>query len=1070
MTGKLKRDFIKRSLSIFLAFVMVFSIVLQSGITSHAEELSSNVITKAFVTDLEGNPITAPMDAWKAFRVNAEYALPNNQVKEGDTTTLTLPVGFAPYAPFNFDIKDASNNIIANGKLVDESPMKVVLTYTKYAEEHSGVKGSFYFNIQINSGTQTQTGVIPVTLTAKGDGTVIQAGTVTYNPHQVTGVQLIKGGWMDSGNKTIGHYKIAINQANKEMVNAKVTDTLLNPGVEYIENSFQILEGKWVSNATGTDILFTEQSDITAQYKDKLKVEGNKFTLDIGNRPAGKGMMIRYKVKISYEPVVGEIFKNKVELIDGDKTFSYSASYKITDASGGGEGYVYKIKVNKTGKNGIPLSGVEFDVIRVRNNQKVGTITTGADGTGEIGNLVLDKYKLVETKTPSGYLPLTEPVFVEESDFTGNDKIALKNIVNQPNEKISVSVTKKWIGPAKDSVIVELRKVGSNDVLQEYELKASDNWKHTFTGLDKYEDDGTLIKYEVVEKNVPEGYTSEVTGTMENGFTITNTNVEKVEVSVTKKWVGPAKDSIIVELKKVGSNDVLQEYELKASDNWKHTFTNLPKYEDDGTEIKYEVVEKSVGAGYISSIEGTMENGFTITNTNVEKVEVSVTKKWVGPAKDSVIVELRKVGSNDVLQEYELKASDNWKHTFTNLPKYEDDGTEIKYEVVEKSVGAGYISSIEGTMEDGFTITNTNVEKVNIPVEKRWVGDVGNSVLVELRKVGSNDVIQEHELKASENWKHTFEGLDKYEADGTEIEYEVVEKNVPAGYEVSYEKTQNGTIIIKNTKIKTEVKVTKEWVVDEDEHPTIKLQLLKNGQAEGEPVELSNGNTTYTWTNLDKADAQGNDYVYTVKEVGEVGNHIKLGDSWYKVIYGGNQQTGLTVTNKKLTPWTPIVPPTRNLKVTKEWLGTNGNQIAAPLDKIEVELYRDGKATGQKLELNKENNWTGEFKNLKVYESIEDSKTYEYTVKEVGEKNNSVKFDDKIFKVSYLGNMKDGIKVVNTESPALPPSTPSEKPKKPKLAKTGIATSTSIYSGILAISGVIMLFLKKRNQNKDTNI
>ncbi|EGV08889.1 Cna protein B-type domain protein [Parvimonas sp. oral taxon 393 str. F0440] len=638
MTGKLKRDFIKRSLSIFLAFVMVFSIVLQSGITSHAEELSSNVITKAFVTDLEGNPITAPMDAWKAFRVNAEYALPNNQVKEGDTTTLTLPVGFAPSAPFNFEIKDASNNIIANGKLVDESPMKVVLTYTKYAEEHSGVKGSFYFNIQINSGTQTQTGVIPVTLTAKGDGTVIQAGTVTYNPHQVTGVQLIKGGWMDSGNKTIGHYKIAINQTNKEMVNAKVTDTLLNPGVQYIEDSFKILEGKWVSNATGTDILFTEESDITAQYKDKLKVEGNKFTLDIGNRPAGKGMMIRYKVKISYEPVVGEIFKNKVELIDGDKTFSYSASYKITDASGGGEGYVYKIKVNKTGKNGIPLSGVEFDVIRVRNNQKVGTITTGADGTGEIGNLVLDKYKLVETKTPSGYLPLTEPVFVEESDFTGNDKIALKNIVNQPNEKISVSVTKKWIGPAKDSVIVELRKVGSNDVLQEYELKASDNWKHTFTGLDKYEDDGTLIKYEVVEKNVPEGYTSEVTGTMENGFTITNTNVEKVEVSVTKKWVGPAKDSIIVELKKVGSNDVLQEYELKASDNWKHTFTNLPKYEDDGTEIKYEVVEKNVPEGYTSEVTGTMGDGFTITNTNVEKVEVSVTKKWVGPAKDSIIV------------------------------------------------------------------------------------------------------------------------------------------------------------------------------------------------------------------------------------------------------------------------------------------------------------------------------------------------------------------------------------------------------------------------------------------------
>ena len=471
----MKKDLLKRSLSFILAFIMVFSIVLQARNKSFAEEVDTNVITEASITDLTGNPITKPIGAWQAFRVNAKYELPNNKVKMGDTTTLTLPKGFSPASPFQFEIK-AGNDVVANGQIVNGNPAKVVITYTKYAQEHSGVKGSFYFNIQINSNTQTQTGSIPVTLTASGDGAVVPAGNVIYNPHQVAGVQLIKGGWMDSGNKTIGHYKIAINQANKEMVNAKVTDTLLNPGVQYIEDSFQILEGKWVSNEAGTDILFKEEVNVTAQYKDKLKVEGNKFTLDIGNRPAGKGMMIRYKVKISYEPVVGELFTNKVNLVDNGRNYEYKMSYKITDASGGGAGYVYKIKINKTGQNGSVLSGAEFDVIRVRNNQKVGTITTGTDGTGEIGNLVLDRYKLVETNAPSGYLRLSEPVFVEESDFTGNDKIALKNIVNQPNEKISVSVTKKWIGPAKDSVIVELRKVGSNDVLQEYELKANDNW------------------------------------------------------------------------------------------------------------------------------------------------------------------------------------------------------------------------------------------------------------------------------------------------------------------------------------------------------------------------------------------------------------------------------------------------------------------------------------------------------------------------------------------------------------------------------------------------------------------
>ena len=205
------------------------------------------------------------------------------------------------------------------------------------------------------------------------------------------------------------------------------------------------------------------------------------------------------------------------------------------------------------------------------------------------------------------------------------------------------------------------------------------------------------------------------------------------------------------------------------------------------------------------------------------------------------------------------------------------------------------------------------------------------------------------------------------------------------------------------------------------------------------------------------------DITFEVDEQGKVtvknadGNEVKA---------NGNK---LTVTDKTKsptpeTPWTPMIPSTRNLKVTKKWLGTNGNKITAPVDKIEVELYKDGKATGQKLELNKANSWTGEFKDLKAYESIENSKAYEYTVKEVGENNNSIKLGNKLFKVTYSGNMKDKIEVVNTESPALSPSIPSEKPKKSKLAKTGIGASASIYSGILAISGGIMLFLKKRNQ------
>ncbi|EGV08726.1 Cna protein B-type domain protein [Parvimonas sp. oral taxon 393 str. F0440] len=337
-----------------------------------------------------------------------------------------------------------------------------------------------------------------------------------------------------------------------------------------------------------------------------------------------------------------------------------------------------------------------------------------------------------------------------------------------------------------------------------------------------------------------------------------------------------------------------------------------------------------------------------------------------------------------------------------------------------------------------------NFGKLNLEAGKSYVvfeTVVSMENVIDTDGDGKPDKKQELTHEDPNDKSQTFRILPK-----EEIENEVVFSKVNiAGKEIAGAKIQ----------IKDEQgQLVKEWISKENQSETFKL---KAGTYTFHEEVAPNGYLKVT------------DIIFEVDEQGKVtvtnanGNEVKA---------NGNK---LTVTDKKETskpenPWTPMIPPTRNLKVTKEWLGTNGNEITAPVDKIEVELYRDGEATGQKLELNKENNWTGEFKNLKVYESIENSKTYEYTVKEVGEKNNSVKFDDKIFKVSYLGNMKDGIKVVNTESPALPPSTPSEKPKKPKLAKTGIATSTSIYSGILAISGGIMLFLKKRNQNKDTNI
>lgn len=61
------------------------------------------------------------------------------------------------------------------------------------------------------------------------------------------------------------------------------------------------------------------------------------------------------------------------------------------------------VKVLKTGENGVPLSGVAFDIYRGANDEKVGELRTGADGSAQ-AELPLDRYYLVETAAAEGYL------------------------------------------------------------------------------------------------------------------------------------------------------------------------------------------------------------------------------------------------------------------------------------------------------------------------------------------------------------------------------------------------------------------------------------------------------------------------------------------------------------------------------------------------------------------------------------------------------------------------------------------------------------------------------------------
>ena len=452
-------------------------------------------------------------------------------------------------------------------------------------------------------------------------------------------------------------------------------------------------------------------------------------------------------------------------------------------------------------------------------------------------------------------------------------------VTNTITGKVSVPVTKVWVGPQASSAKVTLFADGVEK--DSVTLNATNGWAHTFTNLDKY-NNGTEIVYTVTEEPIA-NYDSVVTGNAANGFTVTNTNTEKTAVDVTKTWVGTPAASVTIKLFADGTEK--ETVTLTAADNWTHTFTNLDKYANDGHEIVYTVDETPV-TNYTKAITGDAANGFTITNTITGKVNIPVTKVWVGPEASSAKVTLYADGVEK--DSVTLNAANNWVHVFSNLDKY-NNGTEIVYTVTEEPI-ANYDSAITGDVATGFTVTNTNTEKVAVDVTKNWVGPATDSVTIKLLADGVE--VENAVLTATDNWMHTFSNLPKYAADGHEIVYTVDEYDVPS-YVKAIEGTSTTGFTVTNTITgKVDIPVTKVWVGPATDSVTVNLY------ADGvkvDTVQLTAANQwKHTFANLDKYE-NGREIVYTVDEVLIPG---------YKTKITGDVQTGFTITNSKETPKT----------------------------------------------------------------------------------------------------------------------------------------------------------------------
>ena len=654
-----------------------------------------------------------------------------------------------------------------------------------------------------------------------------------------------------------------------------------------------------------------------------------------------------------------------------------------------------------------------------------------------------------------------------------------------------------WTNP-DGSVLPDEKLEGTLDSNTELELNSNDDVSELTKALGKV----------IIEGNYS---AMRGAGIGSNGTVTFGTEGTAKSIKVTKAWNddnnkdNKRPSSIKVKLMaKIGDESTeyeVETVELNEGNKWSYEFKDLPSKSGD-TEITYTVKEEAVD-GYSAKITGSEADGYIITNTPEEpKKEIKVSKVWDTADKKAVVDEIKVVlikNGVETEKTLTLNEKNEWKGSFKDLDIKDKNGKDITYSIKEAGEKEGKITfdgkefkvSYSGNEKDGYTITNTPEEPEkeyrDIFVEKAWEirGEKPIShIEVELYRDGEatgNTLV----LSEANGWSGSFKNLEKASDGGHIYNYSVKEIGEKfytveiSGeyYEVIYRgNMDSGFTIINREEPKKpqrrDIRVRKVWdVTNKIPVDAIQVELYKDGRATGNVITLSKANGWMgRFEDLLAYDAEGVKYEYSVREVGEASRMISISGSDYDVIYEGNMNHSFVITNKEKTP------PKKKIEfgVNKIW------RTSSETEAVQAELYMDGAATGKIITLSEANGWSGAFTDL----DLEDAKgnKHVYTVKEVGEAGGQYTIGERVFTVSYSGDMHSGISIINSEEPPEEeerekeppkpkhkdkPDEPEEKetpPEKHIIPKTGVEEGT--LSIVLALVVLVGLFFVKRKLNE----
>ena len=444
----------------------------------------------------------------------------------------------------------------------------------------------------------------------------------------------------------------------------------------------------------------------------------------------------------------------------------------------------------------------------------------------------------------------------------------------------------------------------------------------------------------------------------------------------------------------------------------------------DGKVGGYEVTEKHTPGSDDPAGEAVARDLSEIKNTLI-RGKLAVEKEWtddddvhkVRPAEITILLKAEADGKKieGIADSTVLNEANGWAddQTWNSVPVYDAAGNPITYTFTEPTSGdyKAYVSAGEEAEKEGaegsvqIDSSNSSEDPVKVrfrnelittsfSVEKRFEGDTLDissdvkAVTVKLQRTTGSEWEDvegtaqpaSYDLTPENNWKHTWEGLLKFDKDGNAYKYRAVEVSITTGSgvrKVTYGKDETtGTVtayeytsvtdgsekdgyrtLITNKVITGSLEVSKDWTVSNDNRRPRSIEIALKTTLKGEEIKIkgvkystklskANGWTDRkTWAEVPVCDADGNRITYTLTEP-----ENERYNASYRIVYKGSavdEGKGRTLNTQihagesvEAVFNNTLIPPPPNRTGDEAPLGVLGILLAAGVAGLGFVLYR----------------------------------------------------------------------------------------------------------------------------------